>query len=127
MRTKQTGKKSKEAAKSNGTPAAKAKQTATDNVKSPNATTQPPELSEAERTKLRNFLDKHPSPFTVSTAPASRKRKRDTGAVMLQEDLWEDRLSVQYEVKPRDKWDHLRRYKKFTGGWRTCGRRADKY
>lgn len=29
--------------------------------------------------------------------------------------MFEDRLSIKYEVKPRDKWESLRRYKKFTG------------
>ncbi|KJX93211.1 ebs-bah-phd domain-containing protein [Zymoseptoria brevis] len=116
MRTKQTGKKAKQAATSNGTPAVQTKQTASDNVKSPNTTTQPPELTEAEKSKLKAFLEKQGTPFTVSTAPASRKRKRDAAAVLIQDDLWEDRLSVQYEVKPKDKWDSLRRYKKFTVG-----------
>jgi hypothetical protein len=34
----------------------------------------------------------------------------------LQDDLWEDRLSVRYEVQPRERWESLRRYKKFTVG-----------
>jgi hypothetical protein len=33
----------------------------------------------------------------------------------VQDDLFEERLAVQYKVKPADKWESLRRYKKFTG------------
>ena len=64
--------------------------------------------------KLKSWLDKQDKPFQVTTVPLSRKRKRNSG-LQTQTDLFEDRLSVQYELKPRDKWDCLRRYKKFTG------------
>jgi hypothetical protein len=59
-------------------------------------------------------LDKQDKPFTVATAAPSRKRKRQP-TMQMQNDLFEDRLSIQYEVKPKDKWECLRRYKKFTG------------
>lgn len=76
---------------------------------------QPPELSESDKDKMKTFLDRAEKPFSVLTHASLKKRKRDAKAYALQEDLWEDRLSVQYEVKPRDKWESLRRYKKFTG------------
>lgn len=80
-------------------------------LKSP---TQPTELSDADRSKIKLWLDKQEKPFTITTVPLSRKRKRNSG-LQAQTDLFEERLSVQYEVKPRDKWECLRRYKKFTG------------
>lgn len=69
----------------------------------------------ADKAKIKSWLDKQGSPFGVATIPLSRKRKRTSG-LQPQTDLFEDRLSVQYEVKPKDKWECLRRYKKFTGG-----------
>ena len=96
-------------------------------VKTPSTTTkalkspttqpaQPAELSAEYRTRLHDWLDHTDNPFKVHTVPLSRKRKR-TGAnqLQVQDDLFEERLTVQYEVKPRDKWESLRRYKKFTG------------
>lgn len=83
-------------------------------AKSPAA--QPAELSESDRRRLHEYLELAERPFLVHTVPASRKRKRSAAQPMqVQEDLFEQRLSVQYEVKPRDKWESLRRYKKFTG------------
>lgn len=85
--------------------------------KSPTAQpTQPAELSEADRSRLREWLEYTDQPFSVHTVPLSKKRKR-TGInqLQVQDDLFEERLAVQYEVKPRDKWESLRRYKKFTG------------
>ena len=93
----------------NGTP--KAAPTESPAVKSP---PQPVELTEEARANLKAWLDKQEKPFTVATDPPSRKRKRNSG-MQLQSDLFEDRLSIQYEVRPRDKWEALRRYKKFTG------------
>jgi putative alpha-1,2-mannosidase len=85
--------------------------------KSPAAhASQPAELSEEYRTRLREFLDHTDHPFAVHTVPLSRKRKRNNAnQLQLQNDLFQERLTVQYEVKPRDKWESLRRYKKFTG------------
>jgi hypothetical protein len=85
--------------------------------KSPAAhASQPAELSEEYRTRLREFLDHTEHPFAVHTVPLSRKRKRNNAnQLQVQEDLFQERLTVQYEVKPRDKWESLRRYKKFTG------------
>ena len=80
----------------------------------PKSPTQPLELSDADKAKIKSWLDKQEKPFGVTTIPLSRKRKRASG-LQPQTDLFEDRLSVQYEVKPRDKWECLRRYKKFTG------------
>ena len=80
-------------------------------VKSP---AQPAELSDEDRARLKGWLDKQEKPFTVAADPPTRKRKRNTG-MQLQSDLFEDRLNIQYEVRPRDKWESLRRYKKFTG------------
>ena len=105
VRTKQTGKKRK----LNGT--VKSPPAETQPVK---ATTQPAELSPADRDKIKSWLDKQEKPFGVATTPFSRKRKRISG-LQTQTDLFEPRLDIQYEVKPRDKWECLRRYKKFTG------------
>ena len=105
VRTKDTG-----VAKLNGTPKSAPKATPSV-MKSP---PQPAELSEADRAKIKAWLDKQEKPFTVATAAPSRKRKRQP-TMSMQNDLFEDRLSIQYEVKPKDKWECLRRYKKFTG------------
>ena len=116
VRTKQTGKakthgklKANGTPKVNGTPKAPAK--TPQSIKSP---TQTAELSDSDRAVLKSWLDKQEKPFGVTTVPVSRKRKRASG-LQLQADLFEDRLNVKYEVKPRDKWEDLRRYKKFTG------------
>lgn len=91
--------------------------TTTKASKSPAAhTAQPAELSAEYRTRLRDWLDNTDDPFKVHTVPLSRKRKRNSAnQLQVQDDLFEERLTVQYEVKPRDKWESLRRYKKFTG------------
>ncbi|KXT07631.1 hypothetical protein AC578_10121 [Pseudocercospora eumusae] len=109
-KSKPEAKKAKPAA-SNGARKAAPKQ-APPEYRSP---AQPPDLSEEDKARLWQFLDKNAAPFTVKTAAPSKKRKRD-GLVQVQDDLFEDRLSVQYEVAPRDKWESLRRYKKFTVG-----------
>ena len=107
MKTKHTGLKK---VKADATPA---KPTTTpDVIKSP---AQPKELSEQDRDKLGAYLDKSDKPFAVTTVPISRKRKRAT-ETQVQSDLFGDRLTVQYEVKPANNWESLRRYKKFTGG-----------
>lgn len=74
------------------------------------------QLSPKESQKLVAWLDSTETPFSVTTLPLSKKRKRSGHAPLIQDDLWEDRLSVQYEVKPRDKWESLRKYAKFTVG-----------
>ena len=77
---------------------------------------QPAELSDDDRILLRDWLEHTDRPFEVQTVPVSRKRKRGNASqLQVQDDLFEDRLSIKYEVKPRDKWESLRRYKKFTG------------
>ena len=106
VRTKQTGKKRKVNGAVKSPPAKD-----TPPMKSP---TQPAELSDADRAKIKSWLDKQEKPFGVATVPISKKRKRNV-TLQTQIDLFEDRLSIQYEVKPRDKWECLRRYKKFTG------------
>lgn len=73
------------------------------------------ELTEAERNKLKQWLDTNDKSFKVATVPLSHKRKRDAPALPVQTDLFEDRLNVQYEVKPGKQWTQLRKYKKFTG------------
>ncbi|KAK3719012.1 hypothetical protein LTR37_004575 [Vermiconidia calcicola] len=107
VRTKQTARR-----KSNGTPKA-APKNEPEPMKSP---AQPTELSDADRARIKSWLDKQEKPFGLATAPVSKKRKRNSGVWQTQTDLFEDRLSVQYEVRPRDKWECLRRYKKFTVG-----------
>lgn len=123
MRTKQTSSKGDSAAaSSNGMASATPKhmrQNAPAETRSP---AQPPDLSPSDTAKMKTFLDKAEKPFTAVTYPlVSKKRKRDAKAYALQEDLWEDRLAVRYEVKPRDKWESLRRYKKFTGKFECFG------
>lgn len=112
-RTKQTGKPKAKATTPamknlNGTMNVPAIQSPT--MKSPT----PTELSDKDRQAVKTWLDDPKTEFKVATAPLSRKRKRG-GAMQTQTDVFEDRLSVQYEVKPRDKWECLRKYKKFTG------------
>lgn len=112
--TKQTGPSKAKAntkAKVNG--AMKAPATQSPATKSPAQT--PVELSDKDRENVKKWLDDPATEFKVMTAPLSRKRKR-SGAMQTQTDIFEERLDVQYEVKPRDKWECLRRYKKFTGG-----------
>lgn len=106
VRTKQTGKPKPQA---NGMPKAPA-----ENEKAVKSQNQPTELSEGDRTKIKNWLDKQDKPFGLFVAPLSKKRKRNAG-MQTQTDLFEERLSLQYEVRPKDKWECLRRYKKFTG------------
>jgi len=109
---------SKAAQTPNGTPKiASVRKTPSKILKSPTAPPlQPAELSEKDRLRLREWLEYTDRPFTVHTVPVSKKRKRTgTNQLQLQDDLFEERLAVQYEVKPRDKWESLRRYKKFTG------------
>jgi hypothetical protein len=106
---------SKTAKTPNGTPKSTSAKTPSKTPKSPTAQPpQPAELSENDRARLREWLDYEDRPFSVHTVPLSRKRKRTE--LQVQDDLFEERLSVQYEVKPRDKWESLRRYKKFTVG-----------
>lgn len=120
MRTKQTGKKvipPVNGTMPSATPKHMQQQVAPAEMKSP---AQPPELSQGDKQKMKAFLDKHEKPFTVRTlsnTASSKKRKRgdEQASYVLQEDLWEERLSVQYQVKPRERWESLRRYKKFTG------------
>ena len=106
MKTKHTG-----PSKANGTPARPAKATP-DMAKSPS---QPHELSDKDRAKLKEFLNKSDKPFSVTTVPLNRKRKRTSANLQTQTDLFDDRLSVRYEIKPANNWESLRRYKKFTG------------
>lgn len=129
MRTKRTGEAKKVAKlKENGTPKVNGvrktstpkKHTGktsleayTPQIKSPNS--QPTELSERDKERLEKWLKHNEKPYTIATVPLSRKRKRSIGhELQMQTDLFEDRLAVQYEVKPRDKWESLRKYKKFT-------------
>jgi hypothetical protein len=75
-----------------------------------------PQLSDVATNELRDWLNNNPvNPFSIATLPNSKKRKRESSTYQAQEDLWEDRLSVLYEVRPKERWDNLRKYKKFTG------------
>jgi hypothetical protein len=107
MRSKET-RISKTKATTNGTPA---KDTPVSDVKSPS---QPHELSDADRRRLKEFLEKSDKPFQVTTVPISKKRKRGA-PLQIQKDIFDPRLDVQYEIKPANNWESLRRYKKFTG------------
>lgn len=108
---------SKAAQTPNGTPKPTGATTPSKIPKFPAAQpSQPVELSEDDRVRLHEWLEYTDWPFSVHTVPLTRKRKRTgTNQLQVQDDLFEERLSVQYEVKPRDKWESLRRYKKFTG------------
>lgn len=110
--TKMTG-LAKTKAKVNGTTKSSA---AADSpaIKSPAQTQVPVELSDHDHEQVKKWLDDPETDFRVATAPMSRKRKR-SGAMQPQTDIFEARLDVQYEVKPRSMWECLRRYKKFTG------------
>jgi hypothetical protein len=107
MRTKQTGTTRKKSLP-NGTPP---KDTPVPDVKSPNP---PHELTDMDRANLKEFLEKSDKPFQVNTIPFNRKRKRGSPPPV-QRDIFDPRLDVQYEIKPANNWDSLRRYKKFTG------------
>ena len=117
---------SKAAKTPNGTPKSTVAKTPSKTPKSPaTQPSQPAELSEDDRVRMHEWLEYTDRPFSVHTVPLSRKRKRTgTNQLQVQDDLFEERLSVHYEVKPRDKWESLRRYKKFTGK-RRCVR--DRY
>ncbi|KAM3420317.1 hypothetical protein BST61_g3600 [Cercospora zeina] len=78
------------------------------------ASSQPIDLDEQDRARLKDWLDRTPTPFNVTIATPTRKRKRDE--VHLEDGLLVHELQVLYDVKPRDKWESLRRYKKFTVG-----------
>ncbi|USW54885.1 Putative BAH domain, Zinc finger, FYVE/PHD-type [Septoria linicola] len=79
------------------------------------AATQHSDLHEQDKERLREWLDRNERPFNVKIDAPTRKRKR-TEEMHLEEGLLTDSLKVLYEVKPRDKWESLRRYKKFTVG-----------
>lgn len=65
--------------------------------------------------KMKAWLDKTTEgPWTVYTAPPSNKRKRDAPKMDIEDRLFEDKLKVQYEVRPRERWEALKLYKKFT-------------
>jgi hypothetical protein len=103
-----TTSKSKSAKSKSATPKANR---SPDDLRSPQ-----PQLSDSATNELRDWLNNNPvNPFGIATLPNSKKRKRETSAYQAQEDLWEDRLSVLYEVRPKERWDNLRKYKKFTG------------
>jgi hypothetical protein len=77
--------------------------------------TQPGELSKVSRARLRDWLEYTENPFKVHTVPLSRKRRRNNvRQLQVQDGLFQERLAVQFEVQPRDEWESLRKYKKFT-------------
>lgn len=90
-----------------------AKKSATRNKKQP-PLAQPKELLEEDREHLRHWLSRTDKPFGVKVAALTRKRKRQE-EMHVEEGLLVPDLRVLYAVKPRDKWDSLRKYKKFTG------------
>jgi hypothetical protein len=120
MRTKQSKAQAKASAtpkldfksQLNGTP----KSTTTSKARANSL--QPTELSAEYWTLLRDWLNAEDNdhPFEVHTVPLSKKRKRSNNKhLQVQDDLFQERLTVQYKVEPKDKWESLRRYKKFTG------------
>lgn len=91
-----------------------AKKSATRSKKQP-PPAQPKELLEEDREHLRHWLSRTDKPFGVKIAALTRKRKRQE-EMHVEEGLLVPDLRVLYAVKPRDKWDSLRKYKKFTVG-----------
>ena len=83
----------------------------TPTVESPHPTAKP---SEEDQDRLISWLDQQEQPFTVATEAPSRKRKRNSN-IQLQDDLFEERLSIRFEVKPFDKWESLKKCDSFTG------------
>ena len=75
---------------------------------------QPPALSAREKAALKRFLDATDNPFVVHLEPLTRKRKRGGTRLTPLTDLFQERLSVLHEVRPREKWERLRRFKRFT-------------
>ncbi|KAF2217442.1 hypothetical protein CERZMDRAFT_92093 [Cercospora zeae-maydis SCOH1-5] len=79
------------------------------------ASSQPADLDEQDRARLKEWLERTSNPFNVTIGAPTRKRKRGE-ELHLEELLLVNDLKVLYEVTPRDKWESLRRYKKFTVG-----------
>jgi hypothetical protein len=77
--------------------------------------TGPAKIFEEDRVRLREWLDSKDQPFTVRTVPLSHKRKWNSARQQVQGDLFEERLTVCFEMQPWKEWKSLRRYKKFTG------------
>ncbi|GAB7363533.1 hypothetical protein MBLNU230_g3801t1 [Neophaeotheca triangularis] len=104
------------------TPKTKADAIATPNIGTPN--NQVHELSDADRAKIKRYLDNTPKPFKVTVHAPNRgvKRKRDgqVHAPNIQTDLFAPELSVQFDITPNNTWECLRRYKKFTVGQETA-------
>ncbi|QIW95743.1 hypothetical protein AMS68_001261 [Peltaster fructicola] len=68
---------------------------------------------------LRDYLDSQAAegPFVVETLPLSRKKvKRGNQDVERIDDLFERRLTVQYNIRPNNAWSALKKYKRFTVG-----------
>jgi hypothetical protein len=84
-----------------------------------NSLTGPAEIPDKGRVRLLNRLDATDQPFKVRIVPLSRKRKRGDTKLQIQDDLLEARLAIQYRVGPKEFWESLRRYKKFTAVSRT--------
>jgi hypothetical protein len=62
--------------------------------------TGPAKVSDEDRVRLREWLDSTDQPFTVRTVPLSRKRKRNSARQQVQGDLFEERLTVCFEMQP---------------------------
>jgi hypothetical protein len=77
--------------------------------------TGPAKVSDEDRVRLREWFDSTDQPFTVRMVPLSCKRKRNSAGQQVQGDLFEERLTVCFEMQPWEEWESLRRYKKFTG------------
>ena len=83
----------------------------TPTVESPHPTAKP---SEEDQDRVISWLDQQEQPFTIGTEAPSRKRKRNSN-MQLQDDLFEERLSIRFEVKPFDKWESLKKCDSFMG------------
>jgi hypothetical protein len=77
--------------------------------------TGPAKVSDENCVRLREWLDSKDQPFAVRMVPLSRKRKWNSARQQVQGDLFEERLTVCFEMQPWKEWKSLRRYKKFTG------------
>jgi hypothetical protein len=68
----------------------------------------PGEILGEHRVSLLERLDSTDQPFSMHSAPLSRKRKRSDTTMQVQENAFDKRLAVKYKVKPWKDWKFLR-------------------
>ena len=65
--------------------------------------TGPAKVSDEDRVRLREWLDSTDQPSTVRTVPLSRKRKWNSARQQVQGYLFEERLTVRFEIRVASK------------------------